>query len=202
MVAVSTLLFDVGGVVLSNAWDHSQRAAVAARFGLDPASLEAGNAQWVAPLETGQISLDEYLAHVVFNERRTFTVGEMSDFIRACSQPMPESLALLAELSSAGRLRLATLNNEGRDLNEYRILRFGLRRYFSVFCTSCYLGVRKPEPEIYRRALGILQVQSAECLFIDDREENLAGARAVGIKGLRFTSASNLRTELGQRGLL
>ncbi|MGH9481765.1 MAG: HAD family hydrolase [Terriglobales bacterium] len=202
MAAITTLLFDLGGVVLSNAWDHSQRAAVAAHFGLDPAALEARNAQWMAPLETGQISLDEYLVRVVFDKPRAFTPADLSAFIRSCSQPMPETLALLGELASAGRLRLATLNNEGRDLNQHRIARFGLKRYFSVFCSSCYLGARKPEPEIYRRALGILQADPGECLFIDDREENLAGAQAVGIEGLHFTSAANLRAAFGQRGLL
>ncbi|HVA63760.1 MAG TPA: HAD family phosphatase [Terriglobales bacterium] len=198
----NTLLFDLGGVVLSNGWDHEQRARTAARFALDKAELEARHARLVDPLECGQLRLDDYLAQVVFDTPRPFTAAELTDFIFSCSQPNPETLELLGELAANGRLRLATLNNEGRELNQYRIAWFGLRRYFSVFCSSCYLGVRKPGPEIYRRALGILQADAAECLFIDDREENLAAPRALGIASLQFLSADQLRYQLGQRGLL
>ena len=52
---------------------------------------------------------------------------------------------------------VATLNNESCELNEHRIKKFKLRELFSIFFTSCYLGVRKPDEKIYQLALGITQ---------------------------------------------
>ncbi|MGH9477167.1 MAG: HAD family hydrolase [Terriglobales bacterium] len=192
---LSTLFFDVGGVLLTNGWDRAERARAAGHFGLVPAALEARHAPLTAPLECGAMSLDDYLAQAVFSEPRTFSHAEFVAFMHACSEPLPESLALLDELAAGGQ-RLATLNNEGRDLNEYRIERFGLRKYFSAFCSSCYLGTRKPEPEIFRRAIGILQLRPEACGFVDDREENLAAPRSLGFACFHFTSARQLRQDL------
>lgn len=197
-----TLLFDIGGVVLSNGWDHQERAQAAEHFGLDQAALEARHAPLTAPLECGALSLDDYLAQTVFYQPRSFTPAAFRDFMFSCSRSLPDSLALAAELAAAGRARLATVNNESRELNDYRIATFGLSRYFEAFCSSCYLGARKPGEEIFRRALGILQAEPAGCVYIDDREENLAAPRALGIATVHFQSAPQLRQELACRGLL
>lgn len=199
---ISTVLFDVGGVLLTNAWDHAERAAAAQTFNLDAAAFEARHAPLAAPLELGALGLDQYLDIAVFDQPRPFSRAQFVDFIHACSQPMLESLKVLEGLAQCERARLAVLNNEGRDLNQYRIAHFGLTRYFSVFCSSCYLGVRKPDAEIYVRALAILQVNPCDCLFVDDREENLVAPRALGLDSLRFTSAAQLRQQLSARGLL
>ena len=91
---------------------------------------------------------------------------------------------------------LATLNNEGRELNAYRIEKFHLQRNFSAFFSSCYLGLRKPDQAIYSRALEITQRPAAECVFIDDRAENLEGARQVGMRTIHFQTPAQLRAEL------
>lgn len=192
---LSTLFFDVGGVLLTNGWDHAERALAAAHFGLDPAALETRHAPLAAPLECGALSLDQYLAQAVFDAPRPFSHAEFVAFMQACSQPLPASLSLLEDLAASGR-RLATLNNEGRELNDYRIERFGLRQYFSAFCSSCYLGARKPGAAIYRRALGILQLRPEACGFVDDREENLSVPRDLGFTCFLFTSAAQLRQDL------
>lgn len=199
---ISTVFFDVGGVLLTNAWDHAERAAAAQHFNLDLSAFEARHAPLAAPVELGALGLDQYLDSTVFDQPRPFSRAQFVDFIHACSQPMAESLMVLDELAQSGRAQLAVLNNEGRDLNQYRIAHFGLARYFSVFCSSCYMGVRKPDAEAYARALGILQATPQECLFVDDREENLVAPRILGMDSLRFTSASQLRQQLGARGLL
>ncbi|MGH9418161.1 MAG: HAD-IA family hydrolase [Terriglobales bacterium] len=200
--AIPVLLFDVGGVVLSNGWDHQERALACKHFALEPAALEARHARLAPPFESGTLSLDDYLAQAVFYEPRAFTPAQFRDFIFSCSQPLPESLALVAELAAAGRARLATVNNESRELNQYRIATFGLGRYFTTFCSSCYLGTRKPGADIFRRALGILQAAPADCVFIDDRAENLGAPRALGIAVVQFESAPQVRQDLAARRLL
>ena len=80
-----------------------------------------------------------------------------------------------------------TLNNESAELNRYRIDHFGLRGLFDAFLTSCWLDVRKPTHNIYQRALGIAQADPSASLFVDDREQNLAPARALGMRTIPFT---------------
>jgi putative hydrolase of the HAD superfamily len=94
------------------------------------------------------------------------------------------------------------LNNEAREPNEHRFSKFGLRQYFDVTFSSCYMGLRKPQPIIYRHALDILGKPAERVLFIDDRMENAAAAAAVGMKSIRFEGAGQLRRELETLGVL
>ncbi|HVB39969.1 MAG TPA: HAD-IA family hydrolase [Terriglobales bacterium] len=201
-MSIEIAFFDVGGVVLSNGWDHRERARAVERFQLDRAVFEAQHERWAPAMERGAVTLDAYLAQTVFDRPRDFSPADFREFMCSLTEPKPESITVLAQLKTAGRARLATLNNEGRELNEYRIARFELFRYFEVFCSSCYLGERKPDEMFYRRALGIVQMPAAACLFVDDREENLAVPRALGMDSIRFESAAQLRAQLLQRGLL
>lgn len=199
---ITHLFFDIGGVLLTNGWDHAERARAAAKFGLDAAEIEPLHAPRAEALETGALALENYLRQVYFTRPRGFSTAEFIAFMQSCSQPLPESLALLAEIASARRVRLAALNNESRELNQYRIETYGLARHFSAFCSSCYLGARKPGEEIYRRACGIVQADPHQCGFVDDREENLEAPRALGFRCFHFTSAAGLRAELTVAGLL
>ena len=199
---MTTVLFDLGGVILTNGWDHRERGLAAAKFGLDAAELERRHAPMIEPLETGAISLPDYLDQVIFDRPRPFSKADFLAFAESCSQPLPDSLAVVAGLAEAGRARLAVVNNESRELNQYRITAFGLARYFSAFCSSCYLGARKPGVEIFQRALGVLQAEARDSLFVDDREENLAAPRSLGVATLLFSTAAELRRECRERGLL
>jgi HAD superfamily hydrolase (TIGR01509 family) len=80
--------------------------------------------------------------------------------------------------------------------------RLRLSRYMSWRFVSCRTGVRKPRPEAYLGAARALGVQPASCLFVDDREDNCAGAEAVGMPAIRFESSARLREQLTRRGLL
>jgi putative hydrolase of the HAD superfamily len=91
---------------------------------------------------------------------------------------------------------VGSLNNEARETHEFRTEKFGLRQYLEFTFTSCYMGIRKPDPKIYRRTLGILGRPAERSLFIDDRLENIAAAAAVGMKAIRFTGADALRRDL------
>jgi putative hydrolase of the HAD superfamily len=88
------------------------------------------------------------------------------------------------------------LSNESRELMEYRIPTFGLSGLFDAYLVSAYIALRKPEPAFFQCALDISQRQPNECVFIDDREENLEGARQLGIQGIRMTSPEQVIAEL------
>ncbi len=200
MAEITTLFWDVGGVLLANGWDRDTRRAAATRFGLDEAEFEQRHEALVSALETGKMSLDEYLERTVFCHRQSFSREQFKEFIYAQSQPKAESLALAREL--AGKYVMATINNESLDLNSHRIDKFGLRDIFTAFFSSCFVRLRKPDPAIYRLALDVLQKNHEECCFIDDRPLNLEGARQAGIHVIRFQDANQLRRELAQLGVV
>ena len=199
MAEITTLFWDVGGVLATNGWDRDTRHAAAVRFGLNEADFEQRHEALVSALETGRISLDHYLARTVFCDHESFSREEFRAFVFAQSQPKPESLALAREL--AEKYRMAAINNESLELNLYRIEQFRLREIFTAFFSSCFVRMRKPDPAIYRLALDVMQKTQDECCFIDDRALNLEGARQAGMRVIQFESASQLRKELMQLGV-
>jgi putative hydrolase of the HAD superfamily len=205
MTAVNQLFFDIGGVLGSNGWDREQRAEAVARFGLDAEDFQYRHEETVGAFESGQISLDEYLDVTVFWRERDFSRDEFRAFMFSLSTPSPGSLDVVRRLRQnirgrPARVRMATLNNESRELNEHRIRVFGLCELFDVFFSSCWLGVRKPTRQIYEHVLGMTQANPASSVFVDDREQNLAPARALGMRTILYTSADELATALGELG--
>jgi putative hydrolase of the HAD superfamily len=183
----TTILFwDLGGVLLSNGWDREQRAAVVERFGVDAGEFEDRHREMVPALETGRCSLDDYLRATVFHAPRPFTAAQFREAMLAESSAFPGCLEVVDRLAQGGRYLLATLNNESRELNEYRIARFGLRRRFACFFTSSFLGWMKPDARIYRAALEVTQRAPGEAVYVDDRAQNLEPARALGMRTLHF----------------
>jgi putative hydrolase of the HAD superfamily len=197
MSPFDVILFDVGGVLLTNGWDHAERAAAVKQFGLDLASFEARHAKVVDAWEKGEITRDAYLDAAVFNEPRPFSRDEFFAFILAQSKILPDgALGILAELAASKGFMVGCLNNEARETNDYRFATFGLRQYFKVAFSSCYVGLRKPNVEIYRRAIDILGAPPKRILFIDDRQENVDGAVLAGMKGIRFEGEQQLKKQL------
>ena len=201
MADIRTLFFDVGGVLLSNAWDHEQRASAIQHFHLDEAEFRDRHDMLVSRFETGRLSLAGYLDRTVFFRPRNFTREQFTAFLFAQSKANPESLALVQELAAAGRWQMATINNESRELNQYRIRQFGLREIFRVFFSSCYVKLRKPDEAIYELALAMTEREPGECVFVDDREVNLETARRLGMHAVHFRGAAQLRQELRQLGV-
>ena len=185
MFPFDVILFDVGGVLLTNGWDRVERAAAGAHFGLDAEALETRHATVMEAWERGEIDLNQYLDVAVFYESRPFSRSEFFSFMLAESNPC----------------MIGALNNEARETNEFRFGHFGLRRYFKVAFSSCYMGLRKPEPAMYRMVLDILGCPPERVLFIDDRQENVAGGWAAGMKAIQFTGADALRVALEELGV-
>ncbi|GAC1546832.1 MAG: HAD family phosphatase [Herpetosiphon sp.] len=200
-MAITTLLWDVGGVCLSNAWDHNQRGVIARQFNFDQPAFEHRHAELVDPLERGQMSFEEYLRLTLFEETRPFTLQEVRAAIQDQSRAIEPTLELLRHLRRSTRYLLATLNNESREMNSYRIARFHLNEIFGVFFTSCFLDLRKPQPRIYQLALDLCHRSAAECVFIDDRPFNCEVARKVGIHAIQYTDMEQLRSALKDVGV-
>jgi putative hydrolase of the HAD superfamily len=203
MFPFDVILFDVGGVLLTNGWDHGERAAAAAHFQLDLPELEARHAGNYDAWERGAIPMQTYLDAVVFYQPRSFATDDFFAFMLSQSKELPDgALGVLEQLADSGSYLLGALNNEARETNEYRFEKFGLREMFEVTLSSCYLGLRKPGVAIYNRAIDILGGPAERILFIDDRPENVEGALAAGMKAVRFQGAASLRKDLKTLGVL
>lgn len=202
MFPFDVILFDVGGVLLTNGWDTRERALAAQHFHLNLPDLEAKHQSVFSAWERGKITRDDYLDAAVFCRPRGFSRDEFFNFVLAQSQWLPNgAIGILKHLAASNNYMLGALNNEARETNEYRLTTFGLRQYFDVVLSSCYLGLRKPDLAIYQRALDILGRPAERILFIDDRAENVAGALNAGMKAIQFKNDEQLRGELANLGL-
>jgi putative hydrolase of the HAD superfamily len=201
MTEIRALFWDVGGVLLSNAWDHTQRADALAKFGLDEKEFSARHELVVSSFERGKISLDEYLELTVFYTPRPFSPNDFRDYMLTLSQPMPEVLDFARALAASGKYFLGTLNNESRELNLYRMDQFHLREIFRLFVSSCFVGLRKPETGIYQLALDITQIPPPQCCFLDDRALNLECAARLGMKTIQMKSLAQLKESLSALGV-
>jgi putative hydrolase of the HAD superfamily len=201
LAQISAIFWDVGGVLLTNAWDRSQREAALEHFKLDEEEFADRHELVVSSFERGKIGIDEYLDRTVFYRARPFSKEAFKDYMLALSQPNDEVLSLARTLAGSGKYLMGTINNESRELNLYRIEKFGLRSIFSLFISSCFVGLRKPERDIYRLALETTQKPPDECCFIDDRALNLEVAKRLGMHTIEMESAEQLRAELQKLGV-
>lgn len=201
MAEITTLFWDIGGVILTNGWDHLSRKEAADVFHLDGEEFEGRHELSFPAFETGQITLDEYLDRTLFYRPCPFTREEFTAFLFAQSKEYPECRAILADLAAGGKYFIAAINNEPLELNQYRIEAFHLRKDFVVFFSSCYVGARKPDPAIYRVALQVTQRSPEECVFIDDRPLNLENPRRMGVNVIHYQVPEQLRAELSRLGV-
>jgi putative hydrolase of the HAD superfamily len=196
--AIRAIFWDVGGVLLTNAWDRTERAAALEHFRLDQEEFQARHEMVVSSFERGKISLDEYLDRMVFYRNRPFSREEFRDYMFSLSQAIPEVLAFARTLADSGKYFMGTINNESRDLNLQRIEKFGLRNIFRLFVSSCFVGLRKPESGIYVLALEITQFGAQECCFIDDRSLNLECAAKLGMHTIQMQNLDQLKSDLAK----
>jgi putative hydrolase of the HAD superfamily len=188
-----TLFFDVGGVLLTNGWDTASRTKAAQTFGIDYPEFQTRHEMLKTAFETGRIDLDTYVKRAVFFHPRSFTVDDFKQFMFGVSTLLGETLDFVRALAATGKYRLFTLNNESRELQEYRVRTFGMAPVFRSFLTSCYLGQAKPDEDIYLNALGIAGCTAEHALFIDDRAMNVEAAAALGLHTVRFTGLDELK---------
>ncbi len=201
---IKVIFWDIGGVLLTNGWDPEERARVLHELGVNLADYEsrhdAANFFWERGLSTAR----EFFRKTVFHPNqpaREFSYDDLWE--RVCGESKmlhPGSFEVLRSLS--GRYKLATLNNESRELNEYRLDAFGLRACFDFFICSGYVHEMKPHPDIYRAALEIAGVPAARTLFIDDKQENCDTALSLGMRAIRFISPTQLTQEFALYGIL
>jgi FMN phosphatase YigB (HAD superfamily) len=202
---VTTIFWDLGGVVLTNGWDKDQRARVLTSLNVDVAEYEtrhdAANFFWERGLSTAY----DFFGKTVFHAdqpSRDFSYEELWSLVCAESKVLhPACIDILGRLYDARKYKLATLNNESRELNAHRLDAFRLRPYFDFFICSGYVHEMKPHPDIYRAAIEISGFSAEQTLFIDDKQENCDAAVALGMQAIRFQSPTQLIMDLAELGI-
>lgn len=198
---ITTLFLDIGGVLLTNGWDHNARILAAKEFQLDYAQLDERHHLTFDKYETGRLTLDEYLDRVVFFQQRSFSRRDFQEFMMDQSQELPEMLEFMNAIKKKNRLHVIAVSNEGRELNEYRIKEFQLGNLFDCFISSCYVHLRKPDSEIYRLAMDVAHAQPKQIAYVDDRPMFVEIARAMGINGICHRSLTETKHALLALGL-
>jgi putative hydrolase of the HAD superfamily len=191
------LFFDIGGVVLTNGWGHESRKLAAEKFGLDYAEVNALHTFIFNVYEIGSVTLDEYLDTVIFNHPREFAREDFKEFIYQQSVELP-TLKWLKEWKKDCGFRIISINNEGKELNDYRVKKFKLHDFFDAFVSSCEVKLRKPDPSIWKLAMGIAQVQPNQCVYFDDRIMFVNAAQKLGIRSFLHTDLESTKKVLEQ----
>jgi len=175
------LFFDIGGILLSNGWGHESREEAAKKFGLDYEEVNGLHNFIFNVYEIGGVTLDEYLDTVIFNHPRDFTREDFKEFVYQQSVELP-TLQWLKQWKKDCGFRIISVNNEGKELNDYRVKKFKLHDFFDAFVSSCEVGLRKPDPAIWKLAMGIAQAQPNQCVYFDDRIMFVNAAQKLGIR--------------------
>jgi putative hydrolase of the HAD superfamily len=199
--AISCVFLDIGGVLLTDGWDHLARKRAATNFKLEWAEMEERHHLIFEIYEEGKITLQEYLSLVVFHKKRPFTRNQFRRFMFAQSKPLPEMIALVAQLKLRLGMKIVMVSNEGRELNAYRIRKFKLDRFTDCFISSCYVHIRKPDADIFRLALDIAQVEASRAVFIDNTPMFVQIAEGLGIQSILRTDCKSTCTMLSALGL-
>ena len=203
MLPFDVILFDIGGVLLTNGWDHGDREVIFSHFGIDLAEYEQRQSSFYALWDTGKITAEQFLDNTIFHCPRSFTREEYWQAVLERSRVLEDgAMGILEEIAASNKYLVGALNNEPRETNQYRFERFGLGRWLRVRLSSCYLGLHKPDPAYYLRAMEILGVEPERILFIDDRIVNVRAAQQTGMQALLFEGEQKLRCELEELGVL
>jgi putative hydrolase of the HAD superfamily len=198
---ITCALVDVGGVLLNDGWDRYARKRAAAYFKLEFGEIEERHHLIFETYEEGKLALGEYLARVVFYQKRSFTRNQFQNFMFAQSKPYPDMIRLIARLKVLNGLKIGVISNEGRELNEYRIRKFKLNEFVDFFISSCFVHVRKPDVNIFQLALDVAQVPVRQVVYIEDTPMFVRIAEGLGIRSILHTEYAATCVELASLGL-
>jgi len=198
---ITTLFVDVGGVLLTNGWDHHERRRVAKHFNLNWAEMDERHRLVFETHEEDKLSFEEYLAWVVFFEKRPFTRKQFRDCMFSQSKPIPKMIELIAQLKAQHGLKIVVVSNESRAVNAYRIRTFHLERFVDTFISSCFVRMRKPDKNIFRLALDLAQTAPEQAIFIDNTAMFVEIAERFGIHGVLHVDHESTRAKLASFGL-
>jgi putative hydrolase of the HAD superfamily len=201
MAEITCIFVDIGGVLLTNGWDHRERKRVARHFELNYAEMDARHRLNFEIHEEGRITFREYIDRIVFYTKRPFTRAEFRSYMCEQSKPFPKMIALLAQLKTELGLKIAVVSNESRELNAYRTRKFKLGAIVDCFVSSCFVHLRKPDIDIFKLALDLASTPASRVLYIDNTPLFLQIAERLGIRTILHTDYNSTLAQLATFGI-
>jgi len=199
---ITTCLFlDIGGVLLTDGWDHHARQRAVTHFQLDWIEMEERHRLLFATYEEGNLTLEDYLARVIFYQERAFTRTQFRDFMFAQSKPYPEMIDMITRLKVRHGLKIVVVSNEARELNAHRVETFKLGAFVDFFISSCFVHIRKPDADIFRLGLDIAQVPAARVVYIENTPMFVEIAEGLGIRSILHVDYRSTCAQLATLGL-
>jgi putative hydrolase of the HAD superfamily len=200
-IPITTLFLDVGGVLLTDGWDHHARKRAAKQFKLNWWQMEQRHSLNFNIYEEDKLTLYEYLGWLLFYEKRPFTRAEFRRFMFAQSKPYPEMIELIRNLKAKYGLKIIVLSNEARELNAHRIRTFKLDEFVDAFVSSCFVHLHKPDEAIFRMALDIAQTPARQIIYIENTPMFVQIAEGLGIRSILHTDYKSTCAKLSALGL-
>ena len=200
-IPITTLFLDIGGVLLTNGWDHHARKRAATTFKLELAEMEDRHHLTFDTYEEGKLTLEEYLGRVVFYQKRPFTRAQFRHFMFAQSKPYPQMIELVRKLKGRYGLKIVAVSNEAQELNSHRIRKFKLDGFVDSFVSSCFVHLRKPDADIFRLALDIAQTPAREVVYVENTPMFVQIAEGLGIRSILHTDYKSTCAKLASFGL-
>lgn len=201
-IEIKTLFLDIGGVLLSNGWDHNARQRAVKAFNLDYDEVNERHHLTFDAYEEGKLELDEYLKQVIFYEKRSFSPEKFKNFMFSQTYPFTDMMDYIRILKSHYNLKTIAVSNEGRELNEFRIKKFKLNEIIDAFISSSFVHYRKPDKDIFRIALDISQTEPHQVVYLDDRPMFVEIARELGIRAIHHEEFEKTKNVLSKLGLI
>ena len=199
--SITCLFLDIGGVLLTNGWDHDSRRRAASRFKLKWDEFENRHKINFDTYEQGKLTLEEYLSRVVFHQKRNFTRTQFRNFMFSQSQSFTEMIDLMIRLKTLYGLKIIVVSNEGRELNAYRIKKFKLNRFVDSFVSSCFVHLRKPDEDIFRLALDMAQTPARQVVYTENTQTFVQVAEGLGIRTILHRDYETTRSQLASFGI-
>jgi len=109
-------------------------------------------------------------------------------------------LDLVCKIKKKYRIKIAVVNNEGRELNNYRIHKFKMGEFVDFFISSCFVHFRKPDADIFKVALDIAQVPAEKVIYLEDRPLFVQVADGLGIRGIVHKDFNTTKKRLADLG--
>ena len=194
------IVLDLGKVLIPFDFQRGYEAlARACRYPAEEVRQRIKATGLVTPFETGLIEPDDFVKRLSNALQLSM---DYTDFCRAWSsifygQLIPDDMVA----ALAARYRLLLLSNT--NAIHFRMIQenYPVLRHFHGFVLSYEVRAMKPDARIYQAAIDLARCPAEECFFADDIEQNVAGAKAVGMDAVRFESLAQLEREFKSRGI-
>lgn len=199
---IKTFIFDLGNVIVS--FNHGkivETLQCVCEQTSDEIFAKAISSKFVHDYNLGKITSAEFFDSVSCELKLKMNFADFSQAWNCTFEPEP----IIAEqtvkkLSESYRLLVLSDTNE---LNfDFIRENFSILDYFDDFVLSHKVGAVKPSAEIFQRVLEKAECLPDECIFIDDVEKNVEGARRCGMNAIQFISVEQLEAELKARNLV